>query len=113
MSEGNPVYPGNEAALIVLACQDLDALMKKKYLFIGGAVVAVATLIGISICSLFFKFDWFLCALCCPFLTWYFSEQHVEKLNCRIRTILSFIQYHHQNQLLRLSNIGIGLRSEI
>jgi len=104
--------PENEAAVIVLACRDLDGLLKRKYLFLGGAFVTVVFWIGIAILTLFINENWFILTLSIPFLVWLFSETYLEKIDQRIQQVLEIIQMHHQQELLRKA-INNTLHNEV
>jgi hypothetical protein len=107
------MIPENEAAVIVLACRDLDGLLKQKYMFFGGSFVAVSFLIGIAIFTLFFNENWFILTLSFPFLVWLFSDVYIAKLNYKIQQILEIIQAHHQHELLRRALNRTQMHNEV
>jgi predicted tellurium resistance membrane protein TerC len=107
------MIPRNEAAVIVMACQDLDKLMQRKYLFIGGMATAVIFLEILACIVLFFNVQWFLTLFTFPFLIWYGAECYLDRVSTKIAKLLEIIQYHHHNEMLRHCEKSVHLHNEI
>lgn len=95
------MVPQNESAIIILVCQELDELLKRKYMVLGAAFTAFLFLLGIAVYSLFVNENWFLFLLVLPFLSWYVSERHLKSIGQKINQNVEIIKIHHQHEILR------------
>ncbi len=86
------MHPGNDAAMIVLACRALDSMLKKKYMIIGGTIVLVIALLIFSVSMLWMNENWFLFAFVLPFLVWFGVEKYVNNLNAKMNELLKVIR---------------------
>jgi positive regulator of sigma E activity len=95
------MVPQNESATIILACQELDELLKRKYMIFGASFTAFLFLMGIAVSSLFLNENWFLFLFVLPFLSWQIAEHYLKSIGQKINHNIEIIKLHHQHEILR------------
>ena len=108
------MVPYNESANIVLVCQQLDAIFRKKYMIIGAAIVACVTLYCTAMAILFTHENWFLFFFVLPMILHLLIEKYIDRLNKRIEKLVQVIKCNHEKNVLRnMHHVATNRSSEV
>jgi hypothetical protein len=96
------MIPSNEAAKIVVACKHLDAILRKKYMVIGGTFVACALLYMTAFVLLYkHEENYFLVFFVLPLILHLLIEMYIDRLNIQLKALTRIIKCNHENNVMK------------